>query len=764
MKLKLKTKKAIKEYSEDARKIIFSHRRALGDGLMFTAGVRDFCLLFPEIRVNVDSNQPALWENNPYIDRTLTYNEEGVEFYRVGYPAIGSCNNTNLHFTQMFLLDMIANVDEHKSLPIPLWEFCAAFSNGAVGDPNLGSLEKNPEGAREPFISMREKYDNFGKTFSRMYGDIHLTEEEKTRKIIDGQYWVIAPGGKRDGTTKIWDWRRFKDVVDYFEGKLKFVSIGKSDLLVEKIPGVISMVDKFNDDIRGLLSLVHNADGCVSGPSFLNHLAAALPPKIGNARKPCVSIWGGREPAGWCWYTNHQILHTNGVFSCCDTGGCWKARTYPLQKDKKHNDSLCKKPIQVGGRTIQQCMDLITSKDVIRAIERYYEGDLYKITLPGAHGSGNMRKKQSPRTLLGHKALLTTTTENRKEIALWGNLNSKGGGEQSLCKIAEVLQDAGWKVHLHPWSTVHEKYSGNGLPIEEGPPKSGIPLLYYANDTTREFTEKAEKIVEQSAGLIIGINYINSPLTKCNWLGKTDKLKAIVFQNQEKKKEFDRDAIGFEDVERHTLFGAIDLERFLEVCPPERKKEERLVVLKHCVPDYRKYVTEESKGKGEKIHVWQKGLDKEKDIKFYKRLLKDVGNIQFEFMEAHEELRKNFKGEERMVFHEFDSISVEEFLGRGHIYLYRTSNMWRDNYPRVVAEALAAGLPVLSEPRDGTADRIVHGDTGFYCVDYDGYKYALRMLMRKEKYRHQMGMYAKDWARENLDPRKWGDIIAKFFS
>ena len=47
------------------RKIIFSHRRALGDGLMFTAGIRDFKLLFPEIAVGVDSNQGGLWENNP---------------------------------------------------------------------------------------------------------------------------------------------------------------------------------------------------------------------------------------------------------------------------------------------------------------------------------------------------------------------------------------------------------------------------------------------------------------------------------------------------------------------------------------------------------------------------------------------------------------------------------------------------------------------------------------------------------------------------
>ena len=77
------------------------------------------------------------------------------------------------------------------------------------------------------------------------------------------------------------------------------------------------------------------------------------------------------------------------------------------------------------------------------------------------------------------------------------------------------------------------------------------------------------------------------------------------------------------------------------------------------------------------------------------------------------------------------------------------------------AEALAAGLPVLGEPRDGTAERIVHGDTGFYCVDFDAYLYALKLLKRKEQYRREMGRNAKEWAAENLDPRRWADVVAE---
>ena len=95
------------------RKIIFSHGRAIGDCLMFTCGVRDFKLLFPHIEIGVDTNFPAVWENNPYLTK-LDRKDPEVEFYRVGYPIINNANGASTHFTQGFLFDMIAGSERQQ--------------------------------------------------------------------------------------------------------------------------------------------------------------------------------------------------------------------------------------------------------------------------------------------------------------------------------------------------------------------------------------------------------------------------------------------------------------------------------------------------------------------------------------------------------------------------------------------------------------------------------------------------------------------------
>ena len=783
----------IKKPINKPRCILWKHSRAPGDLLMLSAGVRDFHFLFPHIRQNVKVKFPELFLNNPYIDSTITEDTPGVCIYEVGYPQIQGCNDGYMHFSMCFLFDMITHAGayyelgngewEHENLNMGLSEFCSVFSGGGAKQWGVGEI------AREPFITWRKKYGKFNSEgFARQHGDLHLTNEEKKNNPIKDlygidHYWVVAPGGKRDCTAKIYDYRRFQKVVDHFDGMIKFVVIGRSDHLIEKLDNVISWVDK-SPNLRDLFPLVYHAEGCVSNISFLMHLAAAIPPKNEDKRiRPCVAIYGGREPPCFTWYPGHQILHTMGMLPCAKNGGCWQSRVVPIAKDPENNSRMCHKTTVDDGRTIQECMDMITADDIIRSIEKYYEGGLYhyskeKIEITNMKLSNKDKNElKIPGKLQFHintsdsSSVSIKDIEFKKEINFIASLQSRGGGEQSACKIVELLRSAGWKVNFYPWAKKHEKFNNvetekysfhtdNEKLKNEMP--SGLPLLFYGNDQVNDFCkeELTGWLVEKSSKIIIGINYVNSKLPRCTWISKTGKVKAVICQNKEKLDEFKRDMIGFQDTKMISLFGAIDLDTFYELEQRRRAKDEDMVILKHCGPDWRKYVTEKSEGTGEKIHQWQKDFAKDRDTKFYSKLLKDLPKTtKFVFMEAHPELIKHFAGEERMKFYQWDSMPVPEFLRHGHVYLYRTSNAWRDQYPRCVAEALAAGLPVITEPRDGTKDRVIHGDTGIHCFDYDMFLDAIKKYHRKENYRFNSGKNAKEWARKNLDPKEWVRVI-----
>jgi len=776
----------VKSVHKYPRKIIFAHGRAIGDALMFSAGVRDFKLLFPEIIINVENNFSAVWENNPYIDPALKKDDPDVEYYKVGYPIINNSNNSYIPFSMGFLLNMIADADAHHPLPMSIGEFVATFSGGEVGDYDLGVSKETPEGQPEILNKLLAKYskrkpsggldwlpqklqDVFGKNdkfcsvYARERGDIHLTEKEKSYNMITDiygsniKYWVVAPGGKSDCTCKIWDYRRFQEVIDYFEGMIKFVVIGRSDHIIEKLKNVIDLTDKFNNDVRGMFPLVYHAEGCVSGVTFLMHLAAAVPPRWKMERKPCVAIYGGREPTSFTAYCNHQILHTNGSWECCDNGGCWKSRTTALTTNPSRNKNFCKLPIKVEGRIIPSCMNSITAKDVIRAIEKYYDGDIYKYM--------NLVTSKKKKVELVKTKKIEKTSE--KEINFLASLSSKGGGEGSACEIVRLLRKNGWIVHFFPWDKTHDSWKDverskytflNGMSESM---VSDIPLFFYANDQIGRFLERGEEIVNKSSLLIVGINYINSGLPKSRWLHKSGKLKAILFQNKEKREEFIRDQIGFENTELVVSFGAIQLDKFLLLCPKKReKREEDFLVAKMCTPDSRKYVTKESLNQGKKIHLWQKKFSKELDTKLYSRLLHDTPkNVKFQFMEAHKELVDFFKNESRMIFYKWNEIPVTEFLEKSHCFFYRTSNAWRDMYPRVLGESMATGLPSIVENRDGPASRIIHGETGFFACHYDEYLLHIKTLERKMDLQYEMGNAAKQWAKRNLDPQKIIDKI-----
>ena len=684
-----------------------STSQRLGDTLTATCAVRDFKAAYPNCKIHLSTNFPEVWYNNPYISEHPLESSDTILF-GTGFLTNKS-NLWDLHMANAFRVSL---------------------------EKHLGIIF--PQGPIKP--------------------DIWMTEEEiKTSPMIEGPYWLLTTGGEPQWTAKMYPDDGWQEVIDLLP-EIKFVQIATASDPRPILKNVVDFKGKTNST-RDLFKIFYHAQGTLGLVSMHMHLSAAFD-------NPCVVVAGAREPAWFTHYYGHQYLSTNGCLPCSGTHACWKCEVESCKKTRE------KFGLKSYDGVVPPCIKMIEPAHIVSAVRNYYAGGILDHKSKRKPTFSNIVK--DTKVIAPYREVkkleVVTKSDVHGEINVLASLSSKGGGEQSVCKLVDVLRNVGWKVNFHPWDKVHDNYKNadvSQISFKSGnladEMKKNIPLLFYANDQIYEFCENAMTVVENSSGVGIAINYVNGPLPKCEWL-LNGKLRAVFFQNEEKRNEFHADAGQFiEHVKLIIQPGAIDLDKFMSSVIRKRGKDEPLVVLKHCVADYRKYVTKQSVASGNRIHVWQRKIVKEEDAKFYERFLKKFPKIRFEFMEAHSELSTAFPNEPRMVFHKWDAMPVEKFLAQGHVYLYRTSNLWRDQYPRVVGEALAAGLPVLTEPRDGTKDRVQHGDTGFYCVDYDGFEYALRILERKEDYRHEMGLTAREWARYNLDPRKWIKVLEDVF-
>src|ERR1043166_771294 len=319
------------------RKLALKCGLALGDIVMLTAAVRDLHHWYRgQFATDVRTPFPELWEQNPHIT-SLADDDPDVEHLDCSYPLINGCNQTPYHCLHGF----IAFLNDRLNLSIKPTAF--------KGDVQLSDQEK------------------------AWYSQVHeLTGE-------DTQFWVIAAGGKYDVTIKWWQAERYQEVVDHFRGRIQFVQVGQQGHYHPKLQGVIDL--RGQTTIRELIRLVYHAQGVLCPVTGLMHLAAAVETKWGQrANRPCVVVAGGREPAHWEAYLDHQFIHTNGALPCCSNGGCWKDRTVRL-RDGDPRDTPDHRCVSVVNG-LPGCMDLITPAEVIRRIELYFHGGALEYLAP----------------------------------------------------------------------------------------------------------------------------------------------------------------------------------------------------------------------------------------------------------------------------------------------------------------------------------------------------------------------------------------------
>ncbi|MDB5384452.1 MAG: ADP-heptose:LPS heptosyltransferase-like protein [Planctomycetaceae bacterium] len=323
------------------QRLILRTFQSPGDVLMLTAAVRDLHFANPgRFQIDVRTSADALWQHNRHLV-PLKEGDAGVRVIEMHYPLVHQSNRP-YHFIHGYA----QYLEQQLGVSIPLTEF---------------------------------------------RGDIRLSDAEKAVPCpgaelgVPEHFWIIVAGGKYDFTAKWWNPDAHQQVVDHYQGKICFVQCGEKGHWHTPLKGVVNLIGK--TELRDFVRLMHHADGVLCPVTFAMHLAAAVETKPGRPKhRPCVVVAGGREPAHWEAYPNHQFLSMNGALPCCADGGCWKSRCQLVgDGDAKDRNDVCSTFVQLTpDLRIPKCMDMITAQDVIRRIELYYDGGMLRYGQNGA--------------------------------------------------------------------------------------------------------------------------------------------------------------------------------------------------------------------------------------------------------------------------------------------------------------------------------------------------------------------------------------------
>jgi glycosyltransferase involved in cell wall biosynthesis len=86
------------------------------------------------------------------------------------------------------------------------------------------------------------------------------------------------------------------------------------------------------------------------------------------------------------------------------------------------------------------------------------------------------------------------------------------------------------------------------------------------------------------------------------------------------------------------------------------------------------------------------------------------------------------------------SRDTRDFYAGFDLFVHKNAEGTTDSWGRIVSEAMAAGLPVVTENRGGPAEQVDHGVTGFLCNKDEEFIEYLVMLAKDPAKRHEMGL------------------------
>ena len=410
--------------------------------------------------------------------------------------------------------------------------------------------------------------------------------------------------------------------------------------------------------------------------------------------KPCVVIAGGREPPTFERYAWHRYIDNVGGLPCCKLQACWHNA---LSACKDHDENYA------------HCMRLIEAPAIVSDVRSYYRG-------------GRLASPQSIKAGATLRPLLRIVAKG----------SFLGGAERSWTTIARLFVKNNWRVEISPPEPLNPSVAAQLPPEAVVTNHLSRPcdvLLLYASDLVFGFDDPKYRIFEglQAGRKVMALTYKIGKAGEVPWTKGWDR---YLFLSSALRDGFQA-KVGQAVFASSVLAPCVELEPFLAI-----------------TPDYEQSAIGNRQSS---IHIVRHSSQGDKKYPMSILQIMAETKARYSFMPKPGFLSDR-SGRSDWSDWSDDPETIAAFLASGNCFWYLLPDGYTDQGPRVIVEAMAAGLPVIAENRDGAKDRVTP-ETGWLI---DSHEKTIELINRlTPAILAEKGRAARRRAIEEFKPEKW---------